>query len=43
MMMVIYDDPKTPECLKNLDENQRRKLITITIDNMDFLSVLSGD
>jgi len=35
-MLENFDGEDTPACLKNLNEGQKRKLISITIDNLDF-------
>lgn len=41
-MLTVFNDPTSPECLKKLSESQKRKLITITIDQMDFTQLLSA-
>ena len=41
-MLTAFNDPTTPECLKKLSEDQKKKIIKITIDQMDFSSMLAG-
>jgi len=39
--LVNFYTDKTPLCMKKLTDDQKRKLITIGIDNRDFIHDLS--
>lgn len=42
-MLTVFDDDKSPQCLKELNESQKRKLISITIDQMDFSTLTKNE
>ena len=42
-MLTVLNDPTGPECFRKLSEDQKRKMIKITIDQMDFTSIFQSD
>ena len=42
-MLQMFQDPNSPDCVKDLSEDKQRKIIGIIVDNLDFLSLLGGE